>query len=152
MSEKIKIRWYREADYDAVEGLIQDLARLFNDSFNKNWFKLYMQNRRSRTVPGVFVAEKDGKVIGSIFVDVQRDPTGAQTGYISNMMVNKGARGQGIGQQLIENALNYLTIIGVPKVWANVRESTQALVHLFKKKGFKKKFSTFEYQTDPYGI
>lgn len=148
----MKIRWYKEADYEAVEGLIQDLAKLFNDSFNKSWFKLYMQNRLIRTVPGVFVADQDGKVVGSIFVDVQRDPTGAQTGYISNMMVSDKHRGEGVGQKLIDNALNYLTIIGVPKIWANVREDTEALVHLFTKKGFKKKFSTFEFTTDPYGI
>jgi ribosomal protein S18 acetylase RimI-like enzyme len=151
-SDEILIRWYREPDYKQVEDLIRHLARLFDDPFDARWFELYMGKRLMDMVPGCYVAAKDEDVIGVIFCDILRDPTGSQYGYISNMMTKGDYRGQGIGDKLLNHAIQYLTIAGVPRIWANVREETEAMVHLFVKNGFTKKFSTYEFKTPPMGI
>lgn len=152
MSDDITIRWYKEGDYPAVEELVRHLARLFDDPFDPSWFKLYMQKRLMDAVPGCYVAEHGGKVVGSAFCDILRDPTGSQYGYISNIMISKDVRGKGIGERLLKAAMQYLTIAGVPRVWGNVREETEAMVHLFTKNGFEKKFATYEFKTPPLGI
>ena len=148
----IKIRWYRAEDYDAVEDLIIKLTQLFGDPFNKRWFNLYMEKRLMENVPGCYVAVHGDEVVGSIFCDILRDPTGCQYGYISNIMVKDEWRGKGIGKKLLEKAIHYLTLTGVPRIWANVREQTKEMVHLFEKNDFKRKFATYELVTPPYGI
>ncbi|MHA1793315.1 MAG: GNAT family N-acetyltransferase [Promethearchaeota archaeon] len=150
---EVSIRWYKEEDYNAVEHLIKDLTNLFQDPFEPKWFKMYMEKRLMETVPGCFVAVCDDKgVVGSVFCDVLRDPTGSQYGYISNIMVKAECRGKGIGERLLKAAIQYLVMTGVPRIWANIREETKAMVHLFEKNKFEKKFSTYEFRTPPFGI
>ncbi len=147
-TEEIMIRWYFRDDYSAVEALVRELAALFNDPFDERWFKLYMEKRLMDPIPGIYVAVDSAtdEVVGSAFCDILRDPTGSQYGYISNIMVKSSCRGSGIGEKLLKIATQYLTVAGVPRIWANVREENEAMVHLFEKAGFSKKFSTFEYK------
>lgn len=152
-SSEIVIRSYQEKDYERVEHLVHSLANLFGDDFDSRWFKIYMEKRLLENVPGCYVAVCEDKgVVGSIFCDVLRDPTGSSYGYISNMMVKEDCRGKGIGEKLLDAAIRYLTITGVPRIWGNVREETAAMVHLFEKNKFKKKFTTYELKTPPFGI
>jgi ribosomal protein S18 acetylase RimI-like enzyme len=152
-SEEVVVRWYRESDYAEVEDLVRNLARLFDDPFDARWFKMYMEKRLMDSVPGCYVALKGAdEVVGSLFCDILRDPTGSQYGYISNIMIKKDCRGQGIGEKLLNAAMNYLTIAGVPRIWANVREQTEAMVHLFEKHQFVRKFATFENRPPALGI
>lgn len=146
MPDDVEIRWYMADDFDAVEKLIRDLANLFNDVFDSRFFQIYMDKRLLETVPGCYVAELDGEVVGSVFADVLRDPTGAQYGYISSLMIREDCRGKGIGEKLLFKAIQYLEIIRVPRIWANVREESKAMKHLFEKHNFNKKFSVLEYK------
>lgn len=150
----ITIRWYNSDDYEQVEALVRELAGIFGDPFDKRWFKVYMDKRAMEPVPGCFVAHcaDRSEIVGSVFCDVLRDPTGSPYGYISNVMVKKDCRGRGIGRMLIQRAVEYLTVTGVPRIWANVREETAAMVHLFEKSNFERKFIVMELKTPPYGI
>lgn len=104
-------------------------------------------------VPGCYVAVRGAnEVVGSAFCDILRNPTGSQYGNISNIMIKKDCRGKGIGEKLLNAAMNYLTIAGVPRIWAYVREQTDAMVHLFEKHQFQKKFVVFENKPPPLGI
>ncbi|HME56212.1 MAG TPA: GNAT family N-acetyltransferase [Candidatus Lokiarchaeia archaeon] len=147
MRKNVIFRWYRENDYKQVEDLAFQLTKLFGDPFDPRWFELYMGKRLMDNVSGCYVAVLGDEVIGIIFCDILRDPTGSQYGYISNMMIKSEYRGQGIGDRLLNEAKQYLTIAGVPRIWANVRDETEEMVHLFEKNGFSKKFSTFETRT-----
>lgn len=153
-TDSVSIRWYKADDYPQIENLVRDLTRIFNDPFETLWFKLYMDKRLMEQVPGCYVAHCEDKniIVGSVFCDVLRDPTGAQYGYISNIMVKKECRGKGIGEMLLNAAKTYLGITGVPRIWANLREENAAMVHLFKKHKFEKKFATYELRTPPFGI
>jgi len=144
MRKNVIFRWYRETDYQQVEDLARQLTSLFSDPFDERWFELYMGKRLMDPVSGCYVSVLGDEVIGIIFCDILRDPTGSQYGYISNMMIKSEYRGQGIGDRLLNEAKQYLTIAGVPRIWANVRDETEEMVHLFEKNGFSKKFSTFE--------
>lgn len=147
-TEEITIRWYFRDDYASVEALVRELAAIFNDPFDERWFKLYMEKRLMDPIPGIYVAVNTAtdEVVGSAFCDILRDPTGSQYGYISNIMVRDDYRSKGIGEKLLKIATQYLTVAGVPRIWANVREETESMVHLFEKAGFSRKFGTYEYR------
>ncbi len=145
--EDITIRWYREADYNYVEDLLRELTRYFDDPFDARWFRLYMEKRALDSVPGCYVAEsKEKVVVGSIFCDILRDPTGLLYGSVSTIIVKEGFRSAGVGGKLLKAAIKYLTIAGVPRIWGNVREGAEYMVELFEKEGFYRKFTTYEYR------
>jgi len=62
-TEEISIRWYKEEDYEQVEALVRNLARLFDDSFDSRWFKMYMSKRLMDPVPGCYVAVKGTDIV-----------------------------------------------------------------------------------------
>ena len=144
MRKNVIVRWYRESDYKQVEELANQLATLFDDRFDNRWFEMYMGKRLMDNVNGCYVAVLEDEIIGSIFCDILRDPTGSQYGSISNMMIKSEYRGQGIGDLLLRNAIQFLQIAGVPRIWANVRTETDAMVHLYEKNGFSQKFTIYE--------
>jgi len=53
---------------------------------------------------GVFVAEEEGRILGYITTRLERD---SGKGRIPNLAVIPETRGQGVGRQLIEHALDY---------------------------------------------
>jgi ribosomal protein S18 acetylase RimI-like enzyme len=145
--DEIAVRWYREADYPHVEDLVRNLTRYFDDPFDARWFRIYMEKRVLDTVPGCYVAVfKDEEVVGSIFCDILRDPTGVLYGSISTIIIKEDFRSKGIGGKLLIAAIKYLTIAGVPRIWGNVREGAENMVELFEKNGFSKKFTAYEYR------
>ncbi len=142
-----EIRMYKTQDYASVESLIRELTRIFDDPFDPRWFKAYMEKRLLSSLPGCYVAvDEEGTVIGSAFCDLLRDPTGAAYVYISNIMIKKDFRGQGVGNQLLRACIEYAKLNDVPRIWANVREENENMAHLFKRHGFEKKMVTYEYK------
>jgi ribosomal protein S18 acetylase RimI-like enzyme len=113
---------------------------------------MYMDKRLIDNYPGCYVAVNGSEVVGCTFCDILRDPTGSPYGYISNVMIKQDFRGAKIGERLLRAAVQYLTIAGVPRIWANVREENEAMVHLFNKSGFARKIATYELKVDPMGV
>ncbi len=145
--DEYTIRWYHEPDYPYVEDLVRDLTRYFDDPFDSRWFRLYMEKRSLELVPGCYVAALEGgEVVGSIFCDILRDPTGVLYGSISTIIVKERFRSKGVGGKLLAAAVKYLTIAGVPRIWGNIRDGAEYMVEMFEKNGFSKKFTTFEYR------
>ncbi len=149
LKDEITIRWYHEADYRYVEDLVRDLTLYFDDPFDSRWFKLYMDKRLSELVPGCYVAALGGgEVVGSIFCDILRDPTGVLYGSINIIIVKKNFRSMGVGGKLLAAAVKYLTISGVPRIWGNIRDGAEYMVEMLEKNGFSKKFTTYEYRIE----
>ena len=82
---------------------------------------------------GVFVAEKDGKVLGYISTRIDRD---ACKGWIPNLAVDRAARGHGIGRQLIEHALGYFRREGMAFAAIETMVNNPVGQHLYPSCGF----------------
>jgi len=98
------------------------------DEFNRIWF-----------APGMkaFVAEEEGKIIGSYFIKPNQPGLGSHIcncGYI----VDEQQRGKGIGRQLCEHSLQLAKQLGYCGMQYNIVVSTNTTaVDLWKRCGFR---------------
>lgn len=82
---------------------------------------------------GVFVAEEDGKILGYITTQIDRE---AGKGRVPNFAVDASARGRGLGRALIEFALEYFRREGL--AFAAIETMTHNPIgqHLYPSCGF----------------
>ena len=86
-----------------------------------------------RTCERCWIAEKDGKVVGSIFV-VRHD---ANTAKLRMLYVDASARGLGIGNRLIEECLSFARHAGYEKMMLWTTSILSDARRLYQKAGFQ---------------
>ncbi|MFT5526067.1 MAG: ribosomal protein S18 acetylase RimI-like enzyme [Pirellulaceae bacterium] len=88
----------------------------------------------SRCPEGVFVAEKDGSIVGYVttWIDRQHD-----SGYIPNLGVASGFRGQGLGRQLIERGLAFFRQHDLTFARIETLDQNDVGQHLYPSTGFR---------------
>lgn len=86
-----------------------------------------------RTCERCWIAEKDGKVVGSIFV-VRHD---AKTAKLRMLYVDASARGLGIGNRLIEECLSFARHAGYEKMMLWTTSILSDARRLYQKAGFQ---------------
>jgi ribosomal-protein-alanine N-acetyltransferase len=79
------------------------------------------------------IAEVSGEPVGYGISDVLGD-----TGFVVRLAVHPGVRGQGIGSQLLANALDYCRDRGAAVVRLNTQESNTASHYLYESFGFRR--------------
>jgi len=82
---------------------------------------------------GVFVAEKDGGILGYITTRLERE---AGKGRIPNLAVIPEARERGLGRQLIEHALDYFRREGMSFAMIETMAYNEIGNHLYPACGF----------------
>jgi GNAT superfamily N-acetyltransferase len=89
----------------------------------------------------VFVAERDGEVVGYVFAGVEplswkelRDVAG----FVHDVIVDEEARGHGVGGRLVEAAAEWLLARGVPRIMLWTAEKNEAGQRLFARLGFRR--------------
>jgi ribosomal protein S18 acetylase RimI-like enzyme len=82
---------------------------------------------------GVFVAERDGVILGYISTRVDHQ---SGKGRIPNLAVDAAARGGGVGRQLIEYALNYMRNEGMAFAMIETMVNNPIGQHLYPSSGF----------------
>lgn len=93
----MKIREYKEEDKEKVKKLVKEvLMEIFNSASN-----LKDLDSIKKEYEKFFVAEKNGKIIGTLGIKNEGDAR------INRMYVKKEERGKGIGKKLIEKAIKY---------------------------------------------
>lgn len=88
----------------------------------------------------VMVAEREGAIIGYVFAGVEplswkelRGPAG----FVHDLLVVDEARGQGVGERLLEAAVAWLTERGVPRVMLWSAAPNTGAQRLFERHGFR---------------
>jgi ribosomal protein S18 acetylase RimI-like enzyme len=82
---------------------------------------------------GVFVAEDQGRIVGYITTRVDRE---SGKGRIPNLAVAAEFRGQGLGRQLIEHALDHFRREGLAYAVIETMAQNEAGQHLYPACGF----------------
>lgn len=121
-----------EWDYDErfegmVAGIVAGMARRFDP-------------RRER----VWMAERDGEVVGSIAL-VKRTETVAQ---LRLLLVEPSARGLGVGRRLVRECVAFARQAGYRRVTLYTHDTLRAARHLYVEAGFR---LTHEEPDDTYG-
>lgn len=120
----MELRKMEEKDIDQVSKLEQDI---FSMPWSKNDFLSSVKNPNHLYV----VAAEQNRIVGYCGLW-----SVAGEGQITNMAVEKGVRGRGIGYQM----LSYLIELGqqekIQEFTLEVRESNKNAIHLYEKLGF----------------
>jgi ribosomal-protein-alanine N-acetyltransferase len=125
MDAPCQIRPARPAD---GERLVVIERRCFSDPWSAAAFQDIL---RSSGGIGV-VAERRGEAIGYLVGRVA-----AAEGEILNLAVAPEARRRGLGQRLLEAGLAALAGQGASEIFLEVRESNQAALALYQRRGFR---------------
>ena len=110
-----------------------EVFRIERRSFDQPW--PYAAFERFLGSTGFLVAEDDA-VVGYVVADtVDRD--GARIGHIKDLAVAPSRRREGIGRQLLSEAIVALATVGVARARLEVRASNRAAQSLYEAFGFE---------------
>ena len=125
MKEEVIIRRMRKEDLDAVTAIEEA-------TFAIPWSRESFRQELERNVAARYlVAEVEGKVIGYAGAWIILDES-----HITNIAVEEAYRGQGIGRQLTEALIQYLSNLGACDATLEVRVSNIRAQNLYKSLGF----------------
>jgi len=88
----------------------------------------------------VLVAEQDGTVVGYVYAAIEplswkdlRD----ECGYVHDLLVTEAARGAGVGEALLNRAIEWLRERGMPRVVLGTAARNETARRLFERRGFR---------------
>lgn len=94
----------------------------------------------------VLVARRDGAIVGTLTLIVFRVPTGVRA-CIEDVVVDRAARGAGIGEALMRRALERAARAGARAVELTSRASREAANRLYQRLGFTtRETNLYRYQ------
>lgn len=124
----INIRETIEEDFEDISALLKD-ANLRDHYFTRDRLRRMLERN-----PGLcYVAEDNGKVIGSVFATHD----GAFRGHIQKVAVTIGYRRQGIASRLVQTIITKLEEAGIPLIFAHAEKDNLASIDLLHSLGFE---------------
>ena len=135
----------RAVDDDVVASLSRLLPQLSNDAREPTVPAL----RAVVAAPGtaLLVARVDGVVVGSVTVVVYAIPSGAHA-WLEDVVVDRAARGAGVGEALVRAALAEAEALGARTVDLTSSPPRQAAIRLYERVGFRRRdTSVFRHTT-----
>lgn len=137
------IRESKEEDSLSVYNLLRIIADLhkngrpdmFPDLVSKYTVD-EVKERLSKSDNGVFVAEKEGSVVGYVFCDVIREGS-VNTLYIDDLCVDPSARKMGIARKLMDKTKEYAKEKNCAYLMLNVWEFNENAVRFYENYGFE---------------
>ena len=94
----------------------------------------------------LFVAEIEGRVVGTLSLVVVDIPTGRKA-WIEDVVVDESARGCHIGEALVERAKSEAKKLGAKRIYLTSNPSRKAARALYAKCGFEE-YDTTLFRTD----
>lgn len=148
----ILIRPARSLDLPAILTLwreLQDINASFDSRLTLNegaadWFVAYLSEQLDNLQMAVLVAEQRRSIVGYTFGQIMQRPTLASgdCGYVADVCVREGWRGQGIGRQLYERLRAWFLAHGVTSIEAQVVRANPASQAFWRKMGYTEFFRT----------
>jgi ribosomal protein S18 acetylase RimI-like enzyme len=146
LNPQFTIRDYRPGDLETIKRLttesfagvtleqnVEQALGILN-SHDWRWRKArHIDEDVAANSAGIFVVESQGRLIGYITTRIDRD---SGKGRIPNLAVTAEFRGQGLGGQLIEHALNYFRREGLAYAMIETMAQNEAGQHLYPACGF----------------
>lgn len=83
----------------------------------------------------LFIAEENNKILGTLSLVFNKIPTGDKV-WIEDVVVDKAARGKGLGKELIQFAIEYVTNKNINKINLTSSPDRVAANKLYQKLGF----------------
>ncbi len=105
---------------ELFEALVAEIAAKFVQNFDA---------KRERC----WVAEKDGSVVGSVFLVKQSD----EVAKLRLLIVDPAARGLGIGQRLVTECVSFARESGYRTITLWTQDVLTAALHIYRKAGFR---------------
>ncbi|MEK7479144.1 MAG: GNAT family N-acetyltransferase [Patescibacteria group bacterium] len=133
----IIIRKLEKGDYE--KGFLETLSNLSTiGDVSKEKFLEILAGMEKRGEYFVFVAELDGKVVGTATLMVQQlfAHSGGRVGHIENVVTRKGFEGRGIGSRLMERVIEESKVRGCYKI---ILSSDEKNAGFYKRFGFQEK-------------
>lgn len=147
--EELAIRRAKESDIPTINKLLYEVLKVHSDvrpDLFKAGTKKYTDEELKKILADgktpVFVAEKEGNVVGYAFCVHQQyinnnNMTDIKTLYIDDLCVDEAARGAHVGKALYEYVLNYAKAEGYYNVTLNVWADNVNAVKFYEKIGLK---------------
>jgi ribosomal protein S18 acetylase RimI-like enzyme len=126
----VQVRAARKADLPAMLELEQSCF----DTYSLGKRQLQYLHRSPSAVARV--AERDGRVVGQSIALVRHHRNGA-TGRLYSLAVRGDCRGQGIGRDLLADAIAALVARGVKRIYLEVERSNAGAIALYERVGFR---------------
>jgi GNAT superfamily N-acetyltransferase len=130
MDGAISCRWAQAGDFETVRRLSAELAQHIEAEPPALTAEGFRASHLGAEAPmKLLLAERDGAVAGLVAWTVVHELYSGQTGlYISDLVVDRRARGQGVGQALMEVVKAWARAAGVRKLgWDVWRANTSAM-------------------------
>lgn len=122
--------------FDGVS-IDQGMQRLFGDINGHDWKwrkARHLDDDVARDPQGIFVAEIEHRIVG--YISTWQD-TVAGIGHIPNLVIVADLRGQGLGRQLIQFALDHFRRCGLTHAKIETLEQNAVGNHLYSSLGFR---------------
>jgi ribosomal protein S18 acetylase RimI-like enzyme len=140
------IRPARARDLPAIVTLwreLQDINASFDPRLTLNtsaadWFVEYLRDQLDNPNMAVLVAEQGTHIVGYIFGQIMRRPTLAagDCGYVADVCVLDGKRGQGIGRQLYQRLRAWFLAQGLTAIELQIVRANPASQAFWRKMGY----------------
>ena len=134
-SIEIKLRTYKEKDYNSLRAVLKEADMFYPTWDNRNTLK----QKLSSSPGSVIVAVKDDKVIGCVYVLSEIG------GSLAHLAVKADFRGQGIGEQLLRKGEDFLKKKGVKEVTLFVDSKNTSLHSFYKKRRYVQRSSYLRF-------
>ncbi|MFX0134229.1 MAG: GNAT family N-acetyltransferase [Candidatus Hodarchaeota archaeon] len=123
-------------EIDKIEALMKTLCLYRNQEFDPKRFKEGIERRLKNDHDKIFVIKKveENKVIAMLIADFDKN---MYEGYIKSVIVDDEYRSLGMGENLIQAALEYFQDQNAVNIKINIDEAETRAFHLYSKVGFK---------------
>jgi len=140
---QVKIRQIQENDL--FQGFLESLDSLRKASdLEEDDAKLVLKKIRSNQNHVVMVADSDGQIVGSItlLIEPKFIHQGGLVGHIEDVVVRSELQGKGIGEQLVNAALEYAKNHGCYKTILDCDDDVKPF---YEKIGFKRNSNAMRF-------
>jgi ribosomal protein S18 acetylase RimI-like enzyme len=134
---------YRNASEKDIEAMMK-MSRLLIDELHQKFDKKRFESMITRIMSdpeqnkGAFIADDENTKInvGMIIGVVKPSRWGKKIGYLRNIVVLPEARGQGVGKELAQRAVEYLKSMHASPISVNIHDSQPQAITMYERLGF----------------